>query len=375
MGWLNRMASRFDDWLDRRRMERRRRKGQDDPVTVIAYPGWGDGERLWLRGSVVEEGKTEKPHAHESVWGDLMVTLKRFTAAEIMGATVRVRAGGAEAVCTTDSDGFFLAELPVSSPRDVPADRRWRPVDVRLEDFPGRRQNPVAIEAQALVPVSAARFGIISDIDDTVLRTGIAEPLKNWRTIIESDAEARVAFPGLAPLYRGLEKAGGETSVNPVFYVSSGSWRLYDLVARFMQINDIPRGPAFMDDWGLEETHWFKASHGSHKIEAIETLLALYPELNFILVGDSGQADAQIYADMVKKHGSRIMAVWIRDVSGAARDAEVAELLREARQGDRPVFAEENLLDAARDAAARGWIDDAALAAVEDAIREAEGAT
>lgn len=368
MSILRRFASKFDDWLDTKRMESRAEDGQDDKVVVVPYRGFGTGDKIYLRGSVIEESKLEQPSEAGGLLEDLAVTARRFLAEEIMGATVTVRYGGETVTCTTDSDGFFFAEL------DVKTGHGWQDATVTLDDFPGREQDAVSVPGAFLVPRPEARFGVISDLDDTVIRTGLAEPLKNIATIIESDAEARVAFPGLAPLYQALERGGGQEAVNPVFYVSSGSWKLYDLIVRFKQINGIPRGPMFMDDWGLDETRWFKSSHGKHKTASIDRIMATYPDLGFILVGDSGQHDAEIYAQAVRTHGDRVKAIWIRDVSGDARDAEVRKVIDIAAAAGVAVFAEENLAQAAADAARRGWITDADLAVVLSEIESAPGA-
>ena len=365
MDFLRRFASRVDDWLDRRRMEDRASEVQDEPVTAVAYRGYGDGKRIWLRGSVVEVSKLEKPPVGGGLLEDLAVTINRFTAEEIMGATVLVRHGDIAVACTTDSDGFFYADL------EAEAEEGWQEAKVTLTDFPGRSQANLSVMGEFLVPHSGATLGIISDIDDTVIRTGISKPLQNIRTIVESDPESRVAFPGLASLYQALQHGGGHAAVNPIFYVSSGSWKLYDLIVRFKALNGIPRGPMFMDDWGLDETRWFKSSHGAHKIRSIDTIMETYPDLDFILVGDSGQHDAEIYTEMVRKHGARIKAIWIRDVSDAARDEEVATVTHEAAKAGVAVYAEENLADAAADAARRGWITEDDLAVVQREIAAA----
>lgn len=369
MSFLRRFASRIDDWLDRRRMNERGREGQDEPVIVVPYPGFGTRSRLHVRGSIVEESSQEKPPFQGTLLEDLAVTTRRFLAEEIMGATVIVRHGDAEAVCTTDSDGFYSADL------DIQAEEGWQEATATLADFPGREQKPAAVPHPFLVPRADARFGVISDLDDTVILTGISEPLRNIRTVVESDAEARVAFPGLAPLYRALQAEGGEATVNPIFYVSSGSWKLYDLMKRFMEINDIPRGPMFMDDWGLDETRWFKSSHGAHKTAMIDRVLETYPELPFILVGDSGQHDAEIYARALRDHGSRILAIWIRDVSPDTRDAEVREVLAEAREAGTAVFVEPDLMEAAAHAATRGWITEEDLRTVRREVEAVKAAS
>ena len=365
MSFLRRAASKADDWIDSLRSEARRREGQDERVVVVPYRGFGTGDKIWLRGSVVEESTLEKPSIQGGLLEDLYITLQRFLAEEIMDATVTVRYGDATTTCTTDSDGFFFAEL------DVKTAEGWQEATVTLEDFPGRTQEPVSVAGEFLVPHHTATLGIISDIDDTVIRTGISAPLQNIRTVVESDPEARVAFPGLAPLYRALQREGAEEAVNPIFYVSSGSWKLYDLIVRFKALNGIPRGPMFMDDWGLDETRWFKSSHGKHKTGTIDRIMAAYPKLDFILVGDSGQHDAEIYVEALHKHGDRIKAIWIRDVSDDARDAKVQEIFGAARDAGVPAFAEEDLLNAAVDAAARGWIGADDLAAVRAEIEAA----
>jgi len=365
MSFLRRAASKADDWLDSLRSEARRREGQDERVITVPYRGFGTGGKVWLRGSVVEESTLEKPGIRGGLIEDLYITVQRFLAEEIMDATVSVRCGEASVTCRTDSDGFFFAEL------DAPTGEGWQEATVTLEDFPGRTQPVTSVVGEFLVPPSGATLGIISDIDDTVIRTGISAPLQNIRTVVESDPEARVAFPGLAPLYRALQQGTADAPLNPIFYVSSGSWKLYDLIVRFKALNGIPRGPMFMDDWGLDETRWFKSSHGAHKTATIDRIMATYPALDFILVGDSGQHDAEIYAEAVHKHGSRIKAIWIRDVSGDARDAEVEAILQVGRDAGVAVFAEADLMQAAVDAAARGWVSAEELAVVRAEIEAA----
>ena len=362
MSVLRRWASKIDDWLDAMRSEKRRRSGQEKRVVPVAYRGFGANGTIWLRGSVIEEDTLEKPAIRGGLLEDLSITLQRFMADEIMNATVTVRYGGAETTCITDSDGFFYAEF------NAPIAEGWQEATVTLEDFPGREQGVVSVPGEFLVPHAGAAFGIISDIDDTVIRTGISAPLKNIRTVVESDPEARVAFPGLAPLYQALERGGTDAAINPIFYVSSGSWKLYDLIVRFKALNDIPRGPMFMDDWGLDETRWFKSSHGKHKTGTIDRIMATYPDLDFILIGDSGQHDAEIYTKAMQDHGDRIKAIWIRDVSDDTRDAEVQTVLQAGRDAGISVRAETDLLEAATDAAARGWITADDLAAVRAQI-------
>jgi phosphatidate phosphatase APP1 len=71
--------------------------------------------------------------------------------------------------------------------------------------------------------------------------------------------------------------------------------------------------------------------HGEHKLGVIRTLLATYPDLPFVMIGDSGEQDPEIYRRIVYEHPDRIFAVYIRDVTTPERDAEVRKISEELR--------------------------------------------
>lgn len=377
MSRFRRIASRIDDGLDLARMQFRRLRGLE---RVVARPhrGFGTARRLIVGGHVVK-GDESSPGTARPVppgtWDNLRATLRRYIESEIMGARLTLRHGQAEVAAVTDSDGFFEVALPVALP---PSDQVvWHAVDVTLESWPGARgAAPRRVSAEVMVPPAGARFGIISDMDDTVLRTGIGAFRRNWRQVIESDPMQREAFPGLPELYRVLTHDRKGVQRQPIFYVSSAAWGFYDLFTRFLDLKEIPQGPIFLKNYGLDETKWFAGGHGLHKTAAVERLFDVYPEMRFILIGDSGQDDAMIYRRIVANHPDRVLAVWIRDVShGDARRAEIAALIDEVNEAGVPAAFGPDLLGAAREAAAAGWIPAAAVDQVEAAVAEAAAGT
>src|SRR5690606_18070557 len=111
--------------------------------------------------------------------------------------------------------------------------------------------------------------------------------------------------------------------------------------------------------------------HGSHKQAAIRRILAEYPALPFILVGDSGQEDPEIYASVVRDHPRRISAIYIRDVPLTdARTAAIRTPARGVARAGCTLLLAPDTVSAARDAASRGWIDPAALAEIAGEARE-----
>jgi phosphatidate phosphatase APP1 len=89
-----------------------------------------------------------------------------------------------------------------------------------------------------------------------------------------------------------------------------------------------------------ESTTWRTLVPGAedsraHKLGVIERLLAEFAQRRFVLVGDSGEADPEIYAQTFRAHPGRIDAIVIRDVTGESR---LAERYRAAFDGIDPVY-------------------------------------
>jgi phosphatidate phosphatase APP1 len=180
---------------------------------------------------------------------------------------------------------------------------------------------------RVLSPSPAAPFAVVSDVDDTVIQTGLAEGLTALRRTLFRDAHSRRAIPGMASLYRGLAKAAGSAppsggiSPVPFFYVSTGAWSFYEMLTQFLQLRGFPRGPLFLTDWGPTD-RYLTRSGAEHKRTAIRRLLAAYPSVPFLFVGDTGQADPEIYEQLAHEQPDRVVAIVLVP---AGHDEERAE--------------------------------------------------
>jgi len=196
-----------------------------------------------------------------------------------------------------------------------------------------------------IAPGTDNHWGIISDIDDTVVETGATDFVKNWRRVLVDRPKDRLAVPGASTLYRMIAR-DHVAPARPFFYVSSSPWNLYGFLAEFMELNAIPHGPMVLKDWGIDRETLLMASHDAHKLAAIRDILAFYPAFRFLLVGDNGERDVEIYATIVAEFGPRVAGVFIRDVSGTCREGAKAELLRGIEAAKVPTFCGEGFDDA-----------------------------
>ena len=201
------------------------------------------------------------------------------------------------------------------------------------------------------LPPANCRFVVISDIDDTVVYSNVARKLRMVLHAALNNARTRKPFKGVAAFYRALH-----AGVNPVFYVSKSPWNLYAPIVEYLEVQGFPRGPVLLRDFGF-------FSDKKHKTRAIEEILNTYPRLKFVLSGDSGEKDPEIYADIVRRFPARILAVYIRSVN-PRRISEIQKLAAQvAKTGCQLVLAPEAEAAAAH-AAAEGLIQTSELRAV-----------
>ena len=315
-----------------RRLARRWR----DPVIVLPYLGYGTARKLTVRGRVLQDEGFAPAADADTRWRNLVAFYKRLESDEVPRA--RLRACGQETL--TDAEGYFRFELAAK------AKPGWHDVEIELL----HPWNAKAV-ASVLVPSPRARFGVISDIDDTVVRSNVTSKLRMILTVALSNSRTRAPFAGVAAFYRALH-----AGVNPFFYVSKSPWNLYAPLIEYLEVQGLPQGPLMLRDFGFR-------TEKQHKRKAIEDILQTYPKLPFVLSGDSGEQDPEIYADIVHRFPKRVRAIYIRSVS-PKRVGEIEKLAREvAKTGCQLVLGTEAVAAAAH-AAAEGLIQASDLRAV-----------
>jgi phosphatidate phosphatase APP1 len=235
--------------------------------------------------------------------------LRRFNSREVPSASVRAVLDANTSDGCTDDEGYF--ELLLARPEAAADAPHWQSVDVGVTGCSIRGFVPVRAAAEVLIPGPGVEFGIISDIDDTVLQSHVTQKLKMIWVTFSGSAFTRMPFEGTAELYDALTAGASGVARNPVFYVSKSPWNLYDFLIDFMDHHRLPRGPLLLRDIGLRE-----APPLDHKTAAVRLLLDTYPNLPFVLIGDSGERDPDIYLDTAARYPGRIAAIYIRDLGG-----------------------------------------------------------
>jgi phosphatidate phosphatase APP1 len=338
----------------------RRRAANPGRMMIQPYRSYGTPGTLHVRGRVLHDRRILPATARDTAVKNFTQTWKRVFSAEVAGARVAAVYRGKQVEGVSDAEGYFHLTIDGVELEGI---HLWEQVEVSILSESGKLA-PALVPV--LVPTDRAAFGIVSDIDDTVIRTEATSLIRMMRTVLLDNAHVRLPFEGVAAFYKALHRG-----LNPIFYVSSGPWNLYDLLAHVFEIRGIPAGPIFLQDWGLEEGKLLVRAHDDHKTEQIDAVIGTYPSLPFILIGDSGQRDPEIYRHVVRRYPGRILAIYIRDVTTGRRQEEVSALAAAIeKESGVPALLVPDTVGAAKHAAARGWIREEDVAEIAGEKRE-----
>jgi phosphatidate phosphatase APP1 len=349
---LQKVVGKADDLFDRARLRSKRTTAFGAPFMITPYLGYGTSNKLLVNGRVLRDDRLAERVEAGAGWQNLVELYRRFASKEVPGARVRARFHDVEMEAVADSEGYFAFEMLLRRPLDTPG---WHRVQLELVEPSFPNGKPVLAEARVLVPPADAGFGIISDIDDTVVWTNVTNKLRMLVMLTRTNAYTRKPFKGVAALYRALRNGGGNRG-NPIFYVSSSPWNLYTPLVDFMRVQGIPRGPLFLKDYG-DHSLFSSRDHQTHKLASIEHILQAFPHLQFVLIGDSGEQDPEIYSRLVKMYPERIRVIYIRNVNpDPSRIEAIDRLVEVVRQSGAQLVLAPDSEFAATHAAAEGLI-------------------
>lgn len=337
-----------------------KRSGLIRTLMIMPYQGFGNSNELFFLGRVLRDRGVGLSTLDDSSWKNFSRMYKRFMTWEIPYVSVKASTGHVTESAKTDEEGYF--QFRILNPWNEKPATHWQEVQLELTDTVIRNQGEVTAVNRVFVVSENVEFGVISDIDDTIVPTGATRMWEMIKTTFLKNAHTRIPFPGVSAFYQALAKGPAGKGDNPFFYVSSSPWNLYDFLMEFMHIHHIPLGPLMLRDIGLTRENFIAGSHTLHKLTQVERIFDIISGIPFILIGDSGQHDAEIYLQVIKDFPGRVKMVYIRDVDKASHD-KVMAIAAEIRKLGVDMLLVTDTVEAARHAASMGWI-------IETDIRE-----
>ena len=350
--YLGRSANKLDYY----RFRLKQRTGLLGQPRILPFRGFGNDKVAILRGLVLEDKGQQLVHDSANRWQNASALFKRYISSETPRVQIRAHFQGQHKTVQTDSEGYFYLSFHVSNLPNVT--EPWDSVRLELLDKVTYNQGPVKANGEILLSGSDNDMGVISDVDDTILVSKATNAYRKLRLMLFHNAQTRLPFEGVAAFYRALHRGYHQERFTPIFYVSSSSWKLYDLLSEFCHVQSIPKGPMLLRDSRLDRFKFTASLHEGHKLAQVKTIMQMYPQKSFILIGDSGQKDPEIYQEVVRNYPDRVKAIYIRDVCRPHRHEEIAAIARDLKSSDGiEMLLVKNTVEAAEHAASHCWIE------------------
>ncbi|MCX7546686.1 DUF2183 domain-containing protein [Xanthomarina sp. F1114] len=288
-----------------------------DPLQIIAFHSYGSNSHFYLRGRALED---ESIDLEAKGWFKLLInSFKRFESDEVKHVEINLKLPNNLVLKTnTDADGYFKCEEHLDNLNALTNNNGWLPIVASYSDVSIKRHiiSSNQFPAEILIPAEDSEFGVISDIDDTILHTGVVSRLK-WRVLFNTffkGAFSRIPLEGAAQFYHLLHRGKSGKKANPIFYVGHSPWNMYRYLDYFLKKNNFPKGPILLRSMG---SIFSKKSLDTkpQKQKEIVHIIKAYPHLNFILIGDGGEHDADIYMELAETYPNRILTIYLRSVN------------------------------------------------------------
>jgi len=327
-----------------------------DPLQIIPFQSYGTGTHLYIRGRALEDENIDL--SKRGFFSLLKNTWRRFETDEIPNARLQLKLpDGTVLYTTSDRKGYFKIDQTIGHLQSLTNDEGWLQYEMRFDqNYPGRLiQNDNVFAGEMLIPSEKSSYGVLSDIDDTILHTGVVSTLK-WRLVFNTffrNAEARSPLEGAPHFYHLLHRGASGTEANPMFYVSHSPWNLYRYLELFLRKNNFPKGPILLrsfSDMFAKKT----ADTKPQKQKEIIKVLNAYPTMEFVLIGDGGEHDADIYIEIAEAFPKRIKAIFLRSVKHKKKMLRIKGLFENYKKT--PAFLVESSAEAIEFAVAQGLI-------------------
>ena len=291
------------------------------PIEIHAYTGYGNKNSIYCYGRILKKTKLYNNNSNNKLL-QLINTIKRLRSGELPHFNFTFDINGFTKKHKTNTEGFYLIHEKVNNEKKSNLEEIT--IKVLQEDVSKKFKKSISIEVtgEIIFPKENATLGFISDLDDTIIKTDVLSKYR-WKMFYNAfllNVTSRKAIHGTSAWYNKMHK-----NLHPFFYVSNSPWNFYDYITQFLHLNEYPKGPVLLRDYGRKATDALQ-DYEQHKKHEIEKIIEMYPQLQFVLIGDGGERDADIYLEMYQKYPGKIKAIFIRRLGDLFHQSRLEKL-------------------------------------------------
>ncbi|PIQ24311.1 hypothetical protein COW36_23950 [bacterium (Candidatus Blackallbacteria) CG17_big_fil_post_rev_8_21_14_2_50_48_46] len=288
------------------------RTRKEKQLQIDVYDGYGTTAKLTVSGRLFSDRRLDAVEEKDSRLKNLVKTSRRFVLNEAEQVWLTVSLGSEIREVLTNDEGFF--EVNFEHIEDLPLGLHAAKVSLSARNIKRYQAQPSQGKFILHNPDSN-RLGIISDVDDTILQTNATSKMRMLKTIFLSNYKTQLPVAGMSDLFRAIHHGPEGDGYDATHYVSSSPDNLYSRINLFLDYRNFPEGSIDLKNVGLGKDNDSLFDHEIYKTGKIRRILETYPQRRFILFGDSGERDPEIYRQIAQEFPQQIVAVYIHNVT------------------------------------------------------------
>jgi len=281
---------------------------------IEIYNHFGNSHKIIIEGRMLHSKNLPVATKDDNIFKNLWRKLNQLENNEIKNQQIFAYFQDKKYTTTGDDEGYFRFELN----SDIELSQGYENIRLNIKDNKKNENIKVPIFTQKSI-------AIISDFDDTVIVSDVTNKLKLSNNLLLKNYKQRDLISGMKERFQNILSRNSISHPTPLFFVTGSPQQLFNSIEKFLNHHNF-----------MEHVLITKQIHGqdkdslldqiSYKLQHIEELIEFYPNFKWVLFGDSGEKDKEIYNSLSKKYPSKIEAFYIRDVdSGKIKRFEPSE--------------------------------------------------
>lgn len=269
--------------------------------TIRIYHCYGNDRTLIVEGRVLDNREFKEASSEDDIFTNFRRKLGYIFNEERKNVDVTLQVKGQTFHTKSDDEGYF--EFKLSFPPHTL--KPHQKINLYLTKEPN-----VKTSCRAHILSDQKQTGIISDFDDTVIVSNVTNKIKLAYELLLKNYKQREAVKGMAERFN---KILADSPDKPLFFITGSPKQFNEVIHRFLDYHHFPKRTLITKKIHGKNAYSLFQQH-DYKSKQIETLLKLYPQIEWVLFGDSGEQDREIYLDIAKKYPGQIREIYIRDV-------------------------------------------------------------
>lgn len=279
----------------------------EKPVSIIFLPSYGNDKEVSIRGIAVRDDISYESNAYDSWCKNMLRNIGLFYLHPIKDTRIHLFFNGKTIRSKTDKQGFFEIKA-----------QDFGKVTFGINQVNGQVQGILKKTLQknttgliTIKPINDKTIGVVSDIDDTIQKSYITNKFKALGTILFKNNKTQEKIIGVPELYNSLDKNNDGNINGDIYYLSGSPTQLIERIKGFLSNNNFPLGSIDLKRIGKDNLF----QQMDYKLSKLRPLFNTYPDKKFILFGDNGEKDPEIYKQISKEFPNRVIAIYINNVT------------------------------------------------------------